>query len=467
MMNIPSSIKPFLYGHILFILFALSSCAVTEKTPEIQNQESTHSTNAINEPILPEKFPAPKDYDKAYSYRTNSPNQTIVSFINNSQNDSLRLQNPELYIQSLVSLIDSTKDVFEKVKMVYDAVALLLEYDTEGRASQNIGPQDWDNILISRKSVCEGYANLFKQICDLLKIPCEKVHGYARGVYKISLDESISPNHAWNIVKIQDYWYIVDCTWGSGALNQNGVQHIYNTDWLFVKSNHFIYTHFPADSNHQLTQQKISLKEFKKTPRLDPAFFEKYSLDSPFFSVNNIDSAYTISLKKNLNANARIIFYDYESGSEIKEHSISKQNPEKLSTTFHAPAPGLYLGIILYNVKDSLYNGCGYFLLNAHKASSTIYPTPMRSSAQNVEIISPLEVLEPDSTYTFTVKVSNKNYVLLFCNGKKNRLKQIEKGVFSKQVTIPKNAEDIYMSVSNEEYGSYEAIAKFKIKNAP
>lgn len=463
-MNFLSSLKPSLCWQMLCILLAFSACAVTEKTSELQNQESTLSTNAQNNSTLSEKFPNPKDYSKAYSYRTNTPNHGVVSFLRNPRNDSLRLENPELYLQSLAFLIDSTKDEFEKVKMVYDAVALLLEYDTEGRASQNIGPQDWDNILISRKSVCEGYANLFKRICDLLKIPCEKVHGYARGVYKASPNESTSPNHAWNIVKIQDHWYFVDCTWGSGALNQNNVQHIYNTDWLFVKSNHFIYTHFPADSNHQLTQRKISLEEFKKTPRLDPAFFEKYSLDSPFFSVNNIDSAYTISLKKNLNANARIIFYDYESGSEIKEHSISKQNPEKVSTTFHAPAPGLYLGVILYNVKDSLYNGCGYFLLNAHKASSTIYPTPMRSSAQNIEIISPLVVLEPDSTYTFTVKVSNKKYVLLFCNGKKNRLKQIEKGVFSKQVKIPKNAEDIYMSVSNEEYGAYEAIAKFKIK---
>ena len=91
----------------------------------------------------------------------------------------------------------------------------------------------------------------------------------------------------------------------------------------------------------------------------------------------------------------------------------------------------------------------------------------MRSSAQNVEIISPLVALEPDSTYTFTVKVPNKKYVLLFCNGKKNRLKQIEPGVFSKKVKIPKNAEDIFMSVSNEEYGAYEAIAKFKIKKTP
>lgn len=466
-MSIPSSIKTILCGQILFVLFAFSACAVTEKTSELQNQESTLSTNTQNNSTLPEKFPAPKDYDKAYSYRTNTPNHGVVSFLQNPRNDSLRLENPELYLQSLAFLIDSTKDEFEKVKMVYDAVSLLLDYDIEGFVNRKLDSQQWSDILISKKSVCEGYANLFKQICDLLKIPCEKVHGYARGLYKTSLNEDTSPNHAWNIVKIQDEWYYIDCTWGSGALNQNKAQSGYNTDWLFVKGDYFVYTHFPTDSNYQLTQKKISLEEFKKTPRLDPIFFEKYSLVSSFFSVNNIDSSFSIELKKNLSANARIVFYDYESGIEIKERSISTQNPEKLSTTFHAPAPGLYLGVILYNVKDSLYNGCGYFLLNAHKASSTIYPTPMRSSAQNIEIISPLVVLEPDSTYTFTVKVSNKKYVLLFCNGKKNRLKQIEKGVFSKQVKIPKNAEDIYMSVSNEEYGSYEAIAKFKIKKQP
>ena len=463
-MSIPSSIKSILCGQVLFVLFAFSACAVTEKTPKLQNQESTSSANMLDEPGFYEKFPSPKDYGKAYSYRTNIPNQGVVSFLQNPRNDSLRLENPELYLQSLVTLIDSTKDEFEKVKMVYDAVSLLLDYDIEGFVNRKLDSQQWSDILISKKSVCEGYANLFKQICDLLNIPCEKVHGYARGLYKTSLNEDTSPNHAWNIVKIKDEWYYIDCTWGSGALNQNKAQSGYNTDWLFVKGNYFVYSHFPTDSNYQLTQKKISLEEFKKTPRLDPVFFEKYSLVSSFLSVNNIDSSFSIELKKNLSANARIIFYDYELGIEIKERSISTQNSERVSTIFHAPAPGLYLGVILYNVKDSLYNGCGYFLLNAQKASSIIYPTPMRSSAQNVEIISPLVVLEPDSTYIFTVKVPNKKYVLLLCNGKKNRLKQTEKGVFSKQVKIPKDAEDIYMSVSNEEYGAYEAIARFKIK---
>lgn len=263
-MNFPSSIKSFLYGQILFILFAFSACAVTEKTPELQNQEASPSANAPYEPILPEKFPSPKDYSKAYNYRTGFPNQSIISFIQNPQNDSLRLTDPELYIQSLVALIDSTRDEFEKVKMAYDAVALLLDYDFEGFVNHKLDSQQWSNILVSKKSVCEGYANLFKQICDLLKIPCEKVHGYARGLYKTSIDENTSPNHAWNIVKIQDYWYFIDCTWGSGALNQNSVQHIYNTDWLFVKHDHFIYTHFPVDSNYQLIQKKVSLDEFKK-----------------------------------------------------------------------------------------------------------------------------------------------------------------------------------------------------------
>ena len=463
-MSLPSSIKSILCGQILFVLFAFSACAVTEKAPKPQNQESTPSANMLDEPVLHEKFPSPKDYSRAYSYRTNTPSKSIVSFLQNPLNDSLRLENQELYLQSLVSLIDSTKDEFEKVKMIYDAVALLLDYDIEGYFSHKLDSQQWNDILISRKSVCEGYANLFKQICDFLRIPCEKVHGYARGVSKATLNEDTSPNHAWNIVKIQDEWYNIDCTWGSGILSQRNFQRFYNTDWLFVKNDHFIHTHFPNDSNYQLSQKKINLEKFKEIPRLDPIFFEKYSLVSSFSSVNNIDSSFSIELKKNLNADAKIIFYDYESGTEIKEHSISKQNPERAHTTFQAPNPGLYLGIILYNVKDSLYNGCGYFLLNAQKGSSIIYPTPMRSSAQNVEIVSPLVALEPDSTYTFTVKVPNKKYVLLFCNGKKNRLKQTEEGVFSKQVKIPKDAENIYMSVSNEEYGAYEAIAKFKIK---
>ena len=173
-MSFASSIKSFLYGQILFILFAFSACAVTEKTPELQNQEASPSANAPYEPILPEKFPSPKDYSKAYNYRTGSPNQSIVSFIQNPQNDSLRLTDPELYIQSLVALIDSTKDEFEKVKMAYDAVALLLNYDFEGFVNHKLDSQQWSNILVSKKSVCEGYANLFKQICDLLKIPCER-----------------------------------------------------------------------------------------------------------------------------------------------------------------------------------------------------------------------------------------------------------------------------------------------------
>ena len=61
-MNFPSSIKSFLCGQVIFILFAFSACAVTEKASEIQKQESAPAANILNEPVLPEKFPSPKDY---------------------------------------------------------------------------------------------------------------------------------------------------------------------------------------------------------------------------------------------------------------------------------------------------------------------------------------------------------------------------------------------------------------------
>ena len=48
----------------------------------------------------------------------------------------------------------------------------------------------------------------------------------------------------------------------------------YNTDWLFLKPEHFIYTHFPTDSRNQLLKDVLSFDEFFKLPDLQPKFFE-------------------------------------------------------------------------------------------------------------------------------------------------------------------------------------------------
>lgn len=87
----------------------------------------------------------------------------------------------------------------------------------------------------------------------------------------------------------------------------------------------------------------------------------------------------------------------------------------------------------MHNVKDNAYSSIASFSISANKASNIQHPTYFHSSAKDIKIESPLVQLHADSTYEFKIKVSNKKYALLFCNGKKNRLKNQGNGFFSKK----------------------------------
>mgnify|MGYP006299736615 CR=1 len=54
-------------------------------------------------------------------------------------------------------------------------------------------------------------------------------------------------NHAWNAVRIEGAWYLVDVTWDSGSLSSSGnFIPEYDTSYLFISPRPLIYTHFPA-----------------------------------------------------------------------------------------------------------------------------------------------------------------------------------------------------------------------------
>jgi Transglutaminase-like superfamily len=62
-----------------------------------------------------------------------------------------------------------------------------------------------ESIIQRKKAVCEGYANLFNVLCQSIGIKSVKIIGYA-----LSNDET---DHAWNAVKINRLWYLMDLTW--------------------------------------------------------------------------------------------------------------------------------------------------------------------------------------------------------------------------------------------------------------
>lgn len=52
-----------------------------------------------------------------------------------------------------------------------------------------------------KKTVCQGYAELFSAMCRYAGIHNRMVIGYARG------------DHSWNMVRLSNKWYYVDVTW--------------------------------------------------------------------------------------------------------------------------------------------------------------------------------------------------------------------------------------------------------------
>lgn len=114
-------------------------------------------------------------------------------------------------------------DRWHKVKSVYDQLAALNTYgDPDEHLSHSCySALVWDD---DTQPVCQGYAEAFKLICNLLEIPCFTPS---------------SENHMWNNVKMDDgEWYQLDVTWG----DQDGEEPDYG---YFLAGNSSIIEGYP------------------------------------------------------------------------------------------------------------------------------------------------------------------------------------------------------------------------------
>ena len=126
-------------------------------------------------------------------------------------------RDPEKLTAELEKALDSFTPVgdnlYDRIKSIHDYICLLTEYDASGKYAYSAY-----GALVDRKSVCEGYAEAFRLICDRNGIECILVSG--RGIVMRSGDGQLnefSENHMWNYVRMDDgKWYAVDATWDDG-----------------------------------------------------------------------------------------------------------------------------------------------------------------------------------------------------------------------------------------------------------
>jgi hypothetical protein len=117
---------------------------------------------------------------------------------------------------------------YDKALAIHDWVCGNIYYDYDAYYDRTpIGDSSALGTLASRKSVCEGYANLTAALLRAAGIPAKKVSGYALGIstdgrWPAGLDPDSATNHSWNEAYIGGRWAIIDTTWDSGNEWEHG-----------------------------------------------------------------------------------------------------------------------------------------------------------------------------------------------------------------------------------------------------
>ena len=106
-----------------------------------------------------------------------------------------------LSIDTCKRYIESDWTDVQKLQYINYYLCRLCDYDSTRTAKHN---KDAYGALANKSAVCEGYAMAFMALCKSVGIDC----------YLVSSD---SMEHAWNMVKLNDDYYMIDTTWNDSA----------------------------------------------------------------------------------------------------------------------------------------------------------------------------------------------------------------------------------------------------------
>jgi hypothetical protein len=175
------------------------------------------------------------------------------------------------------------KSDLEKARLIFSWIATHIRYDDEGFNTGEYKNESADSVLSRQTAVCEGFSSLFQELGLLMGLEVKKISGYAKGYGYQSGDKFSDADHAWNAVKIDDTWQLIDVTWGSSESDttDKGLKSRMRFDpyWFCVQPDAFIFSHLPENKDWQLISQTISLKQYEDLPFIHDSFF-KLGFDS-------------------------------------------------------------------------------------------------------------------------------------------------------------------------------------------
>ena len=395
-------------------------------------------------------------------YRTGTPDPLIKKMP--SSVSSFRSKGAEAYLKKVAEYIDeNAENEFDKVKKIHDWVALNIRYNTSAFFSGKIPSQTVTNVVSSGLAVCAGYSEVFYYLCGLLDVECETITGYGRGYGRsvFGVENPNKANHAWNKVRIDNNWYLIDTTWDSGIVSGRDFLPHYKTIYLFTPPEEFIYDHFPYSQEDQLLPVPMPAEEFIKLPILEPEFFIYVADLAP-------------AMQKIMKINGR--FFRMEFTSPVQHHFMFnlfasdggkhnslltiRKRDGKWILTYHFQKPGNYR-VSFYSSPNETgtHAGIGEFGFNVEIPNVKWGELP-----GNAELIFPeTQGLLNNTLVEFKINPGKWKYLVLINSGNWQFLSPNEENIHVINYKTPGTGA-VYLAASETECGAYETLAVFNVR---
>ncbi|KIX20213.1 hypothetical protein SY27_13805 [Flavobacterium sp. 316] len=260
------------------------------------------------------------------------------------------MSNPKVEIKDLTDFV--TKNILDKkqiAKFYYYWINLNIDYDFEKRDkwrtenSTDKEINDSENPLLvfeEKKAVCIGYSNLYKMFLDSSKIECVIIIGYVKTLENLSLEPELDDNyrHAWNALKIENSWLLVDTTWAHQF--EESI-----SDFYFDTSpEKLILSHYPEDNEWQLLDNLISIEEFNSQPYVHSLYFDTGFRQLPVLTEDDV--YYYIEFPK-IASNNWLTKLTYDSENKINESVIPEYEEKENSNLFKFKKNGIPKNAVL------------------------------------------------------------------------------------------------------------------------
>jgi hypothetical protein len=355
---------------------------------------------------------------------------------------------------------------------IYRWITTYIEYDVEAYFSGDLrNAVGAANTFHRGMAVCDGYSSLLQEMGAVAGLQIEKVDGYAKGYgYAVGVMTG-GANHAWNAVKFDGRWYLLDSTWDAGSIDDSGHFSRKSGKWNYflVDPPFFITSHFPENPTWQLLQKSVTRDTFLEMASVPPGMID-LGVDTSKHSRAHIEAAVAPYLF-DFGAGVQQLSGRLRAGSKEVNGVWALQlcQPDNhVKLLFSAPKAGDYVATVFVSEKSTDTKSSDAISYNITFADVASYPKGFPFAftdyyARRVVLAEPLSGVVPSGKLVrFRLKSDGAQQMIITQHSKPVAHLLMESGYFTGDVTLSPGEARVFANYGNG--NSYEGLLNYQVE---